>query len=678
MKKCGFNFSLLFITIFLISLFCCGDVFGKYQVSDTKNLDLDILASYKVKYNANGGTIIYPTAVDDVWLEVEDDYVTKKLIKGRNNELEPEIVKKGYYSSALFLSEYTPLEYIENTSTSYINTGYTLKSQKVKFELVFSQTSVSGHQSLFGAETVAPRKFTGVLYNSSPSLFIGTSEGIGVNLGGLDYTGKKMTLTLATDGNNKFEVTYGDKKSNGSYSGKLCSEHEIYLLNNNIHNSKSTEQICKAKVYSFKVYDNDELVRDMVPCLNKDNEPGMLDLVYGVFYKNAGGGSFSYKEGSSSIIEVLSNGDMEINMKWIPNTYSLNIDYSDNVGSSGVNGKIGNSIKMIYDDTFPKLPSVSRFGYEFDKWLEGEDEFIKPEILNRDEDISIKASWIPINAKLMFNPNGGTITRADDDGLLEGEDNVLYKEVTFDEVIGDLPIPQKEGYEFLGWSFLDGYERLEYIQSEQNKNQWIDTGYMIQSEKVRYELTFSQNNQTHGNQSLFGAETGGTRHFTGVPYGIAGSLYIGTSTSLSVTPNLNNTGKKCTYILETDGNGKYTVSYDGKTYTGSYSSTLCHSVPVGLLNNGGATSQYCYATLYSFKMYDGDELVRDMVPVRQTDGDHKVGMYDIKNKHFYGSKSSNDFVAGPTIDDVNIIDSSYIFRENTDISVVAIWNEISE
>lgn len=67
-----------------------------------------------------------------------------------------------------------------------------------------------------------------------------------------------------------------------------------------------------------------------------------------------------------------------------------------------------------------------------------------------------------------------------------------------------------------------------------------------------------------------------------------------------------------------------------------------------------------------------------MVPVRQTDGDHKVGMYNVKNKHFYGSKSSYEFVAGPTNEYSSIVDSNYIFTENADASVVAVWKELSE
>ena len=49
----------------------------------------------------------------------------------------------------------------------------------------------------------------------------------------------------------------------------------------------------KGKIYEFKLYDNDILVRNFIPCYRKiDNVPGMYDVVNGVFYTNAGTDEF--------------------------------------------------------------------------------------------------------------------------------------------------------------------------------------------------------------------------------------------------------------------------------------------------------------------------------------------------------------------------------------------------
>ena len=43
----------------------------------------------------------------------------------------------------------------------------------------------------------------------------------------------------------------------------------------------------------IKMYDGDELVRDLVPYYKKDiNKVGMLDKVHNVFYENQGTGEF--------------------------------------------------------------------------------------------------------------------------------------------------------------------------------------------------------------------------------------------------------------------------------------------------------------------------------------------------------------------------------------------------
>ena len=49
---------------------------------------------------------------------------------------------------------------------------------------------------------------------------------------------------------------------------------------------------CNVKFYYLKLYDNDILVRDMIPVLDKDGVPCMYDKVENKFYYNAGTGDF--------------------------------------------------------------------------------------------------------------------------------------------------------------------------------------------------------------------------------------------------------------------------------------------------------------------------------------------------------------------------------------------------
>lgn len=177
----------------------------------------------------------------------------------------------------------------------------------------------------------------------------------------------------------------------------------------------------------------------------------------------------------------------------------------------------------------------------------------------------------------------------------------------------------------------------------------------------------------------FDAESGG---YSGIPYGAAASLYIGSSTALtSIKGNLDNTGLICTYILETDGANHYSVTYRGNTVTGSYSGKLYKSLPIGILNNNGQ-KQYTSAKLYSFRLTDNDILVRDMIPCKAADG--KIGMYDRKSGVFYGNAGSGTFIEGPGIGDGSP-DGMVTFNEDgtaviwTPFTVLtALWEEVTE
>lgn len=56
------------------------------------------------------------------------------------------------------------------------------------------------------------------------------------------------------------------------------------------------EPSCGAKIHSLKIYDGEELVRDLVPALNSDNQAGLYDNANGVFYLPQGSGTLFHSE----------------------------------------------------------------------------------------------------------------------------------------------------------------------------------------------------------------------------------------------------------------------------------------------------------------------------------------------------------------------------------------------
>ena len=47
------------------------------------------------------------------------------------------------------------------------------------------------------------------------------------------------------------------------------------------------------RLYSCKIYDNNALIRDLIPCTNASGAAGLYDIVNGIFYGNAGTGVFT-------------------------------------------------------------------------------------------------------------------------------------------------------------------------------------------------------------------------------------------------------------------------------------------------------------------------------------------------------------------------------------------------
>lgn len=83
----------------------------------------------------------------------------------------------------------------------------------------------------------------------------------------------------------------------------LSHTQSFYLFQN------GTTQKSSIKMYYFKIYDNDVIVRNFIPCYRKsDSKPGMYDLVNNVFYTNSATGA-DFTTGpavSSGLVQVAS------------------------------------------------------------------------------------------------------------------------------------------------------------------------------------------------------------------------------------------------------------------------------------------------------------------------------------------------------------------------------------
>lgn len=138
---------------------------------------------------------------------------------------------------------------------------------------------------------------------------------------GLQKSGCYLLMYAGDSGNNI--KTYTKIASGGTYSTLIAHNTKIntYYINNSSHKSlvNETSKVTHtdipatddyygncylfwanraaagtqttARIYSCRIYDNEVLVRDFIPCIY-NNEPGMWDKVNRIFYGNSGSGNF--------------------------------------------------------------------------------------------------------------------------------------------------------------------------------------------------------------------------------------------------------------------------------------------------------------------------------------------------------------------------------------------------
>lgn len=218
------------------------------------------------------------------------------------------------------VEEYQRVEYIENSGTQYINTGYYWTSDNVRAVLSANVTTHNQATSLFGNEEYIGRDryFALIPHNSGGTMKIFSLDR---NLIEFTYpfsTDMILDVSASTQGSDKYvNLAITSNGSTKNYGGKATTGGSVITNPNNLktgvgeiylfasHNSGKgavtggtpnmvgNQIVGKMKVYSFKMYDNNILVRDFVPVVrSRDGVAGMYDMVERKFYTNAGSGSF--------------------------------------------------------------------------------------------------------------------------------------------------------------------------------------------------------------------------------------------------------------------------------------------------------------------------------------------------------------------------------------------------
>ena len=186
-------------------------------------------------------------------------------------------------------NEYQQVEFIESTGTQYINAGVLInENSKVLLDISFNSTTSGDYVNGISGNFTNGRFAVGNGYgNDNVGFYFGiANENLWV--GTKDTNRHKFLIDMPN-------LTYGIDNnfySKSSYTYPTFENNYFYLFARNQRNSIGN--YCLQKLYSCQFYENNNLIRNFIPCYRKsDNVIGLFDTVNQVFYTNAGTGTFS-------------------------------------------------------------------------------------------------------------------------------------------------------------------------------------------------------------------------------------------------------------------------------------------------------------------------------------------------------------------------------------------------
>lgn len=209
---------------------------------------------------------------------------------------------------------YQQVEYIESTGTQYIDTGIT-PDTTLEFDTTFNTSNNFSQETIrygciFGSR-ISSAKADVQLTTYSEFGYKGTIRW-GNNYGDNAWLSNNVKINAKLKNN----MYYVDNTEIRSTTIEASNDYNIYIFA--LNQSGTAIQHGKLKLHTFKLWKNDVLVRDFIPCYRKsDNVIGLYDLVTNTFFTNAGTGIFlkgSDTPTPSVPIEIESVGDRTGNL----------------------------------------------------------------------------------------------------------------------------------------------------------------------------------------------------------------------------------------------------------------------------------------------------------------------------------------------------------------------------
>ena len=225
-------------------------------------------------------------------------------------------------------------------------------------------------------------------------------------------------------------------------------------------------------------------------------------------------------------------------------------------------------LEVTYGLVYPVLPVPTRYGYEFNGWFttpEGGSPISHSVLVSKITNHTAYAHWTGKRYKITFDANGGSV-------------GTTSKDVYYGSPYGDLPTPEREGYDFAGW----------YTSVSGGVNKTANTTVSITDNETLYAKWVAKNYPIVYKQ---GIATGGTLpNNQNVPYNTV--VTIGTN-------NMSKANKSL---------GTVTFNYNGNGQGNTTSTVYISYAPDGWSYSSEGGRDYPNNATFTYSITEGIEL----------------------------------------------------------------------
>lgn len=564
------------------------------------------------------------------------------------------------------------LEYIESTGTQYIDTGISGNNDNLKIECEFIITEMANPWNTVYGNYIDEN-------SNSFRLIIDGNNHIGYFSSNTKAGNSKVSYNFQIGTKYTIESSYLKAIINDKtypYDEKVIGRENnqtIWLFN-----SLSMSTGIGIKLYSFKIYDNDVLVRDFVPIKDDTKRGALYDKVTQEIFYNSGEGEFicGPNKPYTRIQYIESTGT-----QWIDTGILLNQDSGAEVDFQFTRrqGSMEHNFILGSRNTGPSnafyFAGYSNANYFAWGYNDQPNNLVTSDlqrhIMKRDKDKAyFDGNLIATQTKASFTTPGTAYLfacRQNNQPYLPGEIKMYSAKIwNNDKLVRDMiPVLDYDGtpcmldqvndrlyYNDGTGEFIPGTEYVELEYIENTFGSFVNTGYIPLTTQnldidMKFEMVSVNPNAVNGMWGyMYSGQTNIPRLSCfynpsegGFGTGLNKTVYF--DNSLTIGDIYEAHLLNGIFILTSnDTSGVVNI---GKASTGQTTYPIYFGARC---NESGKPTWASHLKIYSFKITDGDGPVCDMIPVKRT-SDDVIGFYDKVTDTFFTNAGTGEFIAGP-------------------------------